>query len=44
VDRINKWWEIVETLEPCILLGKMEDDVATVENSSQIPQKVKITI
>ena len=44
VDRINKWWENVETLEPCILLGRMEDDVATVEKSSQIPQKVKITI
>ena len=44
VDRINKWWENVETLEPCILLGRMEDDVATVEKSSQIPQKCKITI
>lgn len=28
VHRINKWWENVETLEPCILLGRMEDDVA----------------
>ena len=27
--------------EPCILLGRMED-VAAVENSSHIPQKVKI--
>ena len=34
----------METLEPCILLGRMEDDVATVENSSHIPQKVKIDI
>ena len=44
MHRINKWWEHRETLEPCILLGRMEDDVATVEKSSQIPQKCKITI
>ena len=44
VHRINKWWENVETQEPCILLGRMEDDVATVEKSSHIPQKVKIDL
>ena len=44
VHRINKWWENVETLEPCILLGRMEDDVATVEKSSHIPQNVKIDL
>ena len=45
VHRINKWWENVETLEPCILLGRMEDDVATVELfCSHIPQKVKIDL
>lgn len=43
VHRINKWWENVETLEPCILLGRMEDDVATVEKNSHIPQKLKLT-
>lgn len=33
----------METLEPCVLLGRMEDDVATVETVHTFLKKLKLT-